>query len=132
MTAPALRVVVCDDVAELRTLMRHGLEEDGDLAVVGEAGGVPELLGLLAREPADAILLDLSLPGMDGLQGIPVIARQAPRAAIVVFSGTATDRAGRIALELGADDYLEKGVDLAVVRDAIRDAARRRTSASPD
>jgi len=132
MTAAAVRVVVCDDVPELRILMRHGLEEDGDLAVVGEAGDVPELLDLLRKEGADAILLDLSLPGMDGLQGIPMIAKQAPRAAIVVFSGTSTDRAGRIALELGADDYLQKGADLAVVRAAIRDAARGRASAPSD
>lgn len=132
MTAATVRVVVCDDVPELRTLMRHGLEEDGDLAVVGEAGDVPELLDLLGRERADAVLLDLSLPGMDGLQGIPMIAKRAPRAAIVVFSGTAADRAGRIALELGADHYLQKGADLATVRATVRDAARGRASASSD
>lgn len=128
MTA-RLRVVVCDDVPELRTLVRHGIEEDGDLVVVGEAGDVPELLSVLGTAATDAVLLDLSMPGMDGLQAIPLIARQAPRAAIVVFSGFAADRVATVAIELGADEYVEKGTDLAALRVAIREGARRRGTA---
>jgi len=120
-----LRIVVCDDVPELRTLVRHGLEEEGDLVVVGEAGDVTELLAVLDEHGADAVLLDLSMPGMDGLQAIPMIAEQVPGAAIVVFSGFAADRVATVALELGADRYLEKGTDLAAVRAAIRDVAPR-------
>jgi DNA-binding NarL/FixJ family response regulator len=131
MEAPALRVVVCDDVPELRALVRHGLEEDGDLVVVGEAGDVPELVAVLDRHPADAVLLDLSMPGMDGLQAIPLLAERAPTTAIVVFSGFAADRVAAIALELGADRYLEKGTDLAIVRATIRDVSARRHGSAP-
>jgi len=126
-----LRIVLCDDVPELRTLMRHGLEEDGDLVVVGEAGDVPELLAVLGEENADAVLLDLSMPGMDGLQAIPLIAKKAPGIAIVVFSGFAAPRVETVALELGADRYLEKGTDIFAVRRAIREASAGRRGSAP-
>jgi len=84
----ALRIFLCDDVPELRALLRYGLEEDEDLQVVGEAGdALAGIEGVSDLQP-DVVLLDLSMPGMDGLEAIPRLRAVAPASSIVVFSGS--------------------------------------------
>lgn len=124
--ADPARVVLCDDVPQLRTLLRFGLEEDGTLRVVGEAGDAPAGIALVTEHRPDALLLDLSMPGMDGLQAIPVVRERLPRLAIVVFSGFGADRVAPTALGLGADRYLEKGAEMAVLRATLLDAVAER------
>ena len=126
MTSDPLRVVLCDDVAELRTLMRFALEEDGDLVIVGEAGDAITGVERITDLQPDVVLLDLSMPGMDGLEAIPLVRARSPRTAIVVFSGFAEERMRGPALELGADQYVEKGADLAEVRAIVRAAGTGR------
>jgi len=128
VTGKSIRVVLCDDVAELRTLMRYGLEEQPGLIVVGEAGDAATGVALVAQTLPDAVLLDLSMPGMDGLQAIPLIIEASPTTAIVVFSGFAADRMAALALEIGADRYVEKGSSLVDIRRAITLALEQRGS----
>ena len=98
----AIRVVICDDVAALRTLMRSALEAEPDLIVVGEAGNAHRGVEVIARLQPDVVLLDLSMPGMDGLEAIPEIRERSPDSSIVVFSGFSAARMSGPALELGA------------------------------
>ena len=124
-----LRVFLCDDVAEIRVLMRFTLEEDDRLEVVGEAAdGEAGVAGVLDTK-ADVILLDLSMPGMDGLEAIQRLREVAPDTVIVVLSGFSAGRLGEAALELGADRYLEKGEPGEVIRAAIHDAVTARRAA---
>ena len=68
-----------DDIPELRELVRYGMEEDPGFEVVGEAGdGKSAIEGIAKTRPA-AVLLDLSMPDMDGLQAIPQIRERRPR-----------------------------------------------------
>jgi DNA-binding NarL/FixJ family response regulator len=127
VTPEPLRVVLCDDVAELRTLMRFALEEDGDLVIVGEAGDAITGVERIADLQPDVVLLDLSMPGMDGLEAIPLVRARSPGTAIVVFSGFAEERMRGPALEHGADRYVEKGADLTEVRAIVREAGTGRT-----
>ena len=121
-----LRVFLCDDVAEIRVLMRFTLEEDDRLEIVGEAAdGESGVAGVLDTQ-ADVILLDLSMPGMDGLEAIQRLRELAPDTVIVVLSGFSAGRLGEAALELGADRYLEKGEPGEVIRGAIHDAVEAR------
>ncbi|MTD45554.1 response regulator [Conexibacter sp. W3-3-2] len=129
MTAGPLRIVLCDDVPELRTLMRFGVEEDGDMTVVGEAGEAQACVELVGREQPDGILLDLSMPGIDGLQAIPLLRAAAPAMVIVVFSGFSADRMEGLTREVGADRYVEKGADMETVRAALRGAVADRAAA---
>jgi DNA-binding NarL/FixJ family response regulator len=122
--SPAIRIFLCDDVPELRALLRYGLEEDASLEVVGEAGTAQAGIDAVAELQPDIVLLDLSMPGMDGLEAIPKMREVAPEMTIVVFSGFAEDRMRQPALELGAADYLEKGVPLEKVRERVRELAR--------
>src|SRR5262249_15722198 len=127
-----ISVFLVDDVPELRELIRLGMEEDPGFEVVGEAGdGRSTLDGIAATHPA-AVLLDLSMPDMDGLEAIPKIRGHDPNAAIIVLSGFSADRMAPHALERGADAYIEKGTPIQELRDATRLAvAQRRQNRTP-
>lgn len=123
MTETPIGVFICDDVPELRRLMRLVLEEDGDVRVEGEAGDGRTGVAEIARLQPDVVVLDLSMPDLDGLEVIPMIHEQAPRAKIVVFSGFEEERMARIALGASASRYVQKGAPLEALRDAVRDLA---------
>lgn len=119
----SISIYLCDDVPELRALLRYGLEEDPAMRVVGEAGNAQAGIDGVAEERPDVLLLDLSMPGMDGLEAIPRVREVSPSTAIVVFSGFASDRMRQPALDLGAVAYIEKGEPLERVRETVRSAA---------
>ncbi len=104
------RVVLVDDSVPVRTTLRQLLQEEG-FEIVWEAGNGAEGLALLAAESPDAVVLDLAMPGLDGLKAIPRIREQAPDVKIVVMS-----LAGRSmqadALEAGAHAYFGKAEPL--------------------
>jgi CheY-like chemotaxis protein len=120
----SIRVVLCDDVAEMRRILREVLEEDPAVEVVDEAGTGRECLRVVTERRPDVLILDLSMPDMDGLEALPLIAEASPGTRIVVFSGFAADRMRAPALDLGADLYFEKGTALDSLADAVRDLAR--------
>lgn len=113
--SPTIDVVLCDDVPALRVLMRAVLEEDARIRVVGEAGDGAEVVGVAERLQPDVVLLDLAMPGTDGLQATPRILDVAPGTRVIGLSGFARDQVAPQMLEAGAVAYLEKGVDLDVI-----------------
>lgn len=121
-----IRIFLCDDVPELRALLRYGLEEDEGLRVVGEAGDAQSAIAAVGDLRPDVVVLDLSMPGMDGLEAIPRLREAAGGTGILVFSGFAAERMASSALESGADQYLEKGEPLESVRAAVRAVHARR------
>jgi len=124
-----ITVVLCDDVPQLRTLLRYTFEEHQDLRVVGEAGDGQTGVDMIQSLRPDAVILDLSMPGMDGLEAIPRIGDASAQTAIIVFSGFVADRMAHEALALGADRYLEKGADLDTVVAVLREAVDDRRAA---
>ena len=126
MSEKTISMFLVDDVPELRELMRWGLEEDSGFKVVGEAGdGRSGVKGIAETRP-DAVLLDLSMPDMDGRDAIPLIRSEVPHAAIIVLSGFAADRMRASALDRGADGFVEKGGPLEDLREAVRRAVEQR------
>jgi DNA-binding NarL/FixJ family response regulator len=124
-TAP-ISVFLVDDVPELRELVRYGMQSDPDFEIVGEAGdGRSAIDGVLATRPT-AVLLDLSMPDMDGFEAIPEIRQGHPDVAIIVLSGFSADRIGGQVLDRGADGYVEKGTPIDELRDITRDAVAAR------
>jgi DNA-binding NarL/FixJ family response regulator len=121
-----ISVYLVDDVPELRELVKFGLEDDPGFEVVGEAGdGRSALEGIAATRPA-AVLLDLSMPDMNGLEAILEIRKGDADVAIIVLSGFTADRMRAPVIERGADDYIEKGAPMAELRDATRAAVATR------
>lgn len=105
----ALRVVIADDAATMRALLRHVLATAAAFRVVGEAAdGEEEAVRVAASEQPDMLLLDLAMPVLDGLGAIPRIRACSPATRIVVLSGFSNSRMARRALDVGADAYLEK------------------------
>jgi DNA-binding NarL/FixJ family response regulator len=121
-TEAGISIFLVDDVPELRELIRYGVEEDPGFRVIGEAGdGRTALEGIAETRPA-AVLLDLSMPDMDGMQAIPEIRSFDPEVAIIVLSGFSADRMAGLVRERGADGYVEKGTPIQELREVIRTA----------
>jgi DNA-binding NarL/FixJ family response regulator len=121
-----ISVFLVDDVPELRELIRLGMEEGEGFEVVGEAGdGHSALEGIAETRPA-AVLLDLSMPDMNGFEAIPMIREGDPDIAIIVLSGFSAERMGPPAIDRGADGYIEKGTPIQDLRDATRHAVEKR------
>ena len=117
-----IRVYLLDDVPAMRLVLRTVLELDG-IEVVGEAGDGATGVEEIARLRPDVVVLDLSMPGLDGLEAIPLIQERSPGTAIVVFSGYARSQMGETVLALNADRYIEKGEPIEHVRDAVLELA---------
>lgn len=107
----ALRILIADDAPDIRLLLKMYLT-DSRLEVVGEATNGQEAVDLAGSEKPDAVILDLAMPVMDGLEAIPLIKQASPSTKIVVLSGFDADRMAERALGLGAETYLQKGVAL--------------------
>lgn len=106
MTVAAPRVIVVDDDAELRALLQRFLGEHG-FAVRTVASG-SALSQQLARTPADAIVLDLMMPGEDGLAVCRRLRAEGDQTPILMLTAKGDPMDRILGLEMGADDYLPK------------------------
>jgi DNA-binding NarL/FixJ family response regulator len=121
-----IRVLVCDDVAMLRELIRYELEEDEEVVVVGEADNGIDSVRLAEELTPDVVILDLAMPDMDGLEALTLM-RDLPNApAVLVHSGFDAGTMRDRVLALGAARYLEKGGNLREVREAVREVIEER------
>ena len=118
MTEVRARVLVADDVADLRMLLRMALERTGVFEVVAEAVDGVEAVDHARRCQPDLVVLDLSMPELDGLEALPQILAASPRSTVAVLSAFASRRMAPTALSLGAAAYFEKG-DLSDVADGL-------------
>jgi DNA-binding NarL/FixJ family response regulator len=109
-SATRIRVVIVDDVAGLRRLFRIALEESRRFEIVGEAQDGVEAIAAAEQLTPDLMLLDLSMPRMDGLEALPRILLASPSTRVVVLSGLSQERMSVRARELGAAEFIEKGV----------------------
>ena len=107
-----IRVVLVDDTVEIRRLLRMTLEFDGRFKVIEEAGDGVAAIKAASEQQPDAVVLDLAMPVMDGLQAIPQIRRESPETKILVLSGFDERQMSAEAISRGADAYIEKGGDL--------------------
>ena len=101
-------VLVVDDVADLRLLLKHLLNGSAAFSVIGEAENGSAAIELAGRLRPDLILLDLAMPSMDGLAAMPLLKEAAPNAKVVVFTGFSKADVTAHQLDL-ADAYVEKG-----------------------
>jgi signal transduction histidine kinase len=86
----AIRVLVADEKHQARALIRRLVENDQRFTVVAEASSWPETIERIDLARPDAVILDVGLPGMEGLDAIPVIAGRSPQARILALTGPQT------------------------------------------
>jgi diguanylate cyclase (GGDEF)-like protein len=126
----AIRVFICDDITEMRDMVRVALEQEPDFEVVGEASdGEGAAIGVSETHP-DVVLLDVSMPHVDGLEAIRRIRASDEDTAILVLSGFERQAMADTAIGLGADAYLEKRAALDEIRDTLRSVVTARASAA--
>jgi two-component system, OmpR family, response regulator ResD len=118
----ALRILVAEDDPATRELLAHHARREG--FVVLEAVDGPTALRV-ARDGVDVALLDLGLPGIDGLDVIRTLRREGRTLPIVVVSGRSEEVDRVVGFELGADDYVVKPFSLREVIARVRAVARR-------
>ena len=102
---PALRVLVAEDDAAIRDLLVHHFEREG-FEAVAVADGNAALRA--ARKAADALVLDLGLPAIDGLEVARTLRREQHTIPIVMLTARADEIDRVVGLEIGADDYVTK------------------------
>lgn len=105
-----MRTLVVDDVEALRRYVSILLDKAPGFAVVGEASNGKECLEKAAELGPDLILLDISMPGMDGLEVLERLQRCVDGPRVVMLSGFEAHTMAKATAELGAIGYLEKGL----------------------
>lgn len=133
MTDP-LSVVVTDDDGVLRQLIALVLDRSAGYRVVGQAADAEECLRAVSALQPDVVLLDIGLPGLNGLDAIGQIKGAAPGALVIVLSAHDRERMADTARARGADGYLEKGdlvTDLVPTLTAAVTAGRDRHTEAP-
>lgn len=116
-----LRVLLVDDSAFVRSTLRRIVGEDPELEVGGSAKEGREALALLRQSSFDAVVLDLEMPVMDGLQVLRELRAEDQRTPVIMFSAL-TPRGGQMtlqALALGANDYILKPSQQPGAREAL-------------
>ena len=128
---PPTRILVAEDDPDIGSLLEHYLRKAGFMATIVTSGR--EVMPQIKREAPDLVVLDLMLPGLDGLQVCRAIRADANTAAIPIIMLTAkAEESDRIVgLELGADDYITKPFSPNEVVARVRALLRRAHRAAP-
>ena len=126
-----LRILLVDDHAIVRQGVRQLLLNHGVAREVVEAETGAQALASLDSGPFDIILLDISLPDMNGVEVLKRAKRRAPRAPVMMFSMYREDQYAVRSLKAGAAGYLSKTVTAAQMIEAIRQVAAGRKYVSP-
>ena len=128
----SLRLLVVDDHLVVREGLRLLLESDSGFEVAGEAADGAEAVRLAEKLSLDVILMDLRMPGMDGLEAMTRIRARRPDLPIVVLTTFNEDALMAQAIEAGARGYLLKDATREALLDAVRAAARGEMLLRPD
>ncbi len=120
-----MRILLCDDTPELRSLLRSALEAQEGVTIVGEAGDGDGALACAARDQPDVVVLDLEMPGPEPPALLPALRRAAPAAKIVTFSGhEPADVAGLAVAEIAL--HVPKTTELTAAVRAVCELGRNR------
>jgi DNA-binding NarL/FixJ family response regulator len=106
-----LRVLIADDHRLIAEGIKRSLEESGDFEVVAEATTGSQILPLIRRTSPDVVLLDLRMPGVDGLTALEQIKRDHPDIKVVILSASSDQAVIQAALAKGASAYVIKSVN---------------------
>ena len=126
-----LRMMIVEDHALVRAGMRALLQKIGGIDVVADVGDGWEAVKAVQTDDPDLVLMDIAMPGLNGLDATARIVRESPNTRVILLSMYANEEYLRQALQVGASGYLLKGADLAELELAIRTVGRGETYLTP-
>ena len=116
----SIRVMIVDDNASVRAGLKMVFEAYEDIEVVAEASSGPSAIDLCAQNRLDVILMDLVMPGMDGIMATQVIHQDHPGIAVLILTGWQDMATPEAALQAGAAGFLHKDVSADTLVSAVR------------
>ena len=124
MSLDEIQVLLVDDEKEfleilVKRLVKRKLKASG-------VGGGEEALQVLATRPVDVVLLDVKMPGMNGIETLREIKRKYPLVEVIMLTGHANMEAAIEGMEIGAFDYLTKPVDIDELLYKVQDAHQKK------
>jgi len=117
-----MRVLLADDHRLIIEGVRRALEEAGDFEVVGECSSGAQVLPMVGRTNPDVVLLDLRMPGADGLSCLTRIRSQHPEVKVVILSASTDEKVIANVLKKGASAYVVKSVNPVDLPSVLRQA----------
>jgi NarL family two-component system response regulator LiaR len=131
MDATQITILIVDDHAVVRQGVRGFLETQPDLSVVGEAASGEEAVRLAAQYVPDIVLMDLVMPGLDGVEATRRVKRSSPRTQVVVLTSYHEDEHIFPAIRAGALSYVLKDISPRELGEVVRKAARGEAVLNP-
>ena len=126
-----IRVLLADDHTLVRAGIRSLLENMEGIEVIAEASDGRDALRLVRAHRPDVVLMDIAMPGLNGLEAAARIAKKCPNVRVIILSMHVNEEYVLQALRAGAAGYMVKGADAAELEIAIRAVARGETYLSP-
>lgn len=120
----AITILIVDDHAVVRRGVRAFLETQPDCMVVGEVGSGGEAVLAAAEQAPDVVLMDLVMPGMDGVEATRLLKQKSPCSEVIVLTSYHEDEHVFPAIRAGALSYILKDISLSELADAVRKASR--------
>ena len=129
MATDLIKVLVVDDNKDLTSIISHLFKQYADIVPVGIANSGLEALDMIRKEKIDVMLLDIIMPGMDGMQVLEHMAlMEGLKPAVIILSAIGSNKMIHRALEMGADYFLVKPVDAQTMIEKIRAAHKSHRS----
>ncbi|MCL5280447.1 MAG: response regulator transcription factor [Planctomycetes bacterium] len=126
-----LRVLIADDYAAIRAALTRALQSHPDIEVVGEASDGPTAVQLAAKLKPDIVLMDVNMPGLDGIEATRRIVAKDPGVKVVGLSVHCFEFYARQMLDAGAHAYVLKDGDIDELIKVIESVCRGQTYVSP-
>lgn len=126
-----IKIFIVDDQAMLRAAFRSLIVQHSIAQVVGECGDARASIALIAKVRPDVVLLDITMPGLSGIDALPTIKKSCPETRVLMMTQHEGETFVQQALSLGADGYLTKDSDPDELALAIRSVMQGRAYVSP-
>ncbi|MCW3000500.1 MAG: response regulator transcription factor [Solirubrobacterales bacterium] len=125
-----IRVIIADDDPMARRALREGLSERG-LVVIADLEDGSEAVGLCVHYRPDVVVMDMMMPGLDGVGATRELARRVPEAKVLLITRSEDAALALLGLRAGAAGFLRKDTDLDVLADAVRRTAAGQAMVDP-